>query len=49
MSVFSPLSDEGDVVNDCAANTAVNSEDGRLSLTTQLLPRASSQVTAVCN
>jgi len=37
MSVFSPLSDGGDI-NDRAT------DDGRLSLTTQLLPQSSSQV-----
>jgi len=40
MSVFSPLSDE-DVVKDAA----VNGDDARLSLTTQLLPQSSSRVT----
>ena len=41
LAVFSPLSEDG------GGNT--NSDDSRLSLTTQLLPQPSSQVTANCN
>jgi len=48
MSVFSPLNDEDDA-NNRATNSAMNSEDARLSLTTQLLPQSSSRVSAACN